>query len=201
MSNPHRFRKVGKMVEIHEPVAIINPALISVSNFVRLSEFVYISAGLGTHVGNFVHIANHASISGGGVCILEDFVGVCAGVRIITGSDDVAGSGIPTPTIPTELQPKYRSVYRSYVHCRSHVFLASNVIVHPGVTLGEGAVVASGSVVTHDLEPWGIFMGAPARRVKVRPAKKVLALQRQLYEDCEIEPGDCSELEHSLRSL
>ena len=113
MSEFPRFRKIGKMVEIYEPVAIINPALISVLSFVRVSEFVYVSAGLGTHIGNFVHIANHASISGGGVCILEDFVGVCAGVRIITGSDDVAGAGIPTPTIPTDLQPKYRSFYRN----------------------------------------------------------------------------------------
>ena len=198
MSDLYPFKKIGNYVEIYEPVVIINPSLVSLLNYVRISEFVFLSAGLGTHVGNFVHLANHVSISGGGTCILEDFVGVCSGVRIVTGSDDIEGDGIPTPTIPAEIQHKYRSFYRSFVHCKSHVFLGSNVVVHPGVTLGEGAVVASGSVVTHDLDPWGVFMGAPARRVRDRPADKILKLQAELYGECGIEPGDPSDLVRSL---
>jgi len=40
--------------------------------------------------------------------------------------------------------------------------------VNPGVNVGEGAILALGSVATKDLEPFGIYAGVPARKVKER---------------------------------
>ena len=58
--------------------------------------------------------------------------------------------------------------------------LATNVIVHPGITIGEGAVVASNSVVTKNLEPWGVYMGSPAKRMKDRERNKIIDLEEDL---------------------
>lgn len=44
-----------------------------------------------------------------------------------------------------------------------------NVIILKGVTIGEGAVVGAGSVVTHDVSPWTVVAGNPAREVKKLP--------------------------------
>jgi galactoside O-acetyltransferase len=194
MGQERNFNHIGDNVVIHDPVAIINPEAITLNNNIIISEFVFIAAGEGLYLGNFIHLAAHSCISGGGVCVLEDFVGVCAGVKIITGSDDVSGKGIPTPTIPKELQKQYRSVYRSYVHCQKHSFLATNVVVQPGVTIGEGAVVSSGSVVTKDVEPWSVYMGIPARKVKKRPKEKILEMEKTLYRACGVEPADFSDV-------
>jgi acetyltransferase-like isoleucine patch superfamily enzyme len=41
-------------------------------------------------------------------------------------------------------------------------------IILPGVTVGEGAQVGAGAVVTHDVEPYAIVAGNPARKIGER---------------------------------
>lgn len=182
------FKEVGKEVTIYSPVTLIRPERMILKNHIIISEYAYLAAGRGFFVGNFIHIAAHTAVSGGGSCFLDDFVGLCAGVRLITGSEDLMGNGLTGPTIPNE----FRSYYRSFVHCKKHSFLATNVIVHPGVTIGEGAVVGSGSVVTKDVEPWGFYMGTPARRVKDRPKENILCLEERLLDYTRIDRSDFS---------
>lgn len=38
----------------------------------------------------------------------------------------------------------------------------------PGVKIGNGAVVGSGAVVTHDVEPYSVVAGVPAKKIKMR---------------------------------
>ena len=38
----------------------------------------------------------------------------------------------------------------------------------PGVTIGDGAIVGSGAVVTHDVEPYTVVVGVPAKPIKKR---------------------------------
>ena len=38
----------------------------------------------------------------------------------------------------------------------------------PGVTIGTGAVIGSAAVVTHDVAPYTIAVGVPARPIKKR---------------------------------
>jgi galactoside O-acetyltransferase len=172
-----KLRSAGRDVVIHQPVVLIAPERMVVRNHVIISEFAFVAAGQGLFIGNHVHIANHVSIIGGGVCIIDDFVGLCAGSRIITGTDDVFAAGIPSPTVPAA----HRSFYRSYVRCCRHSFIGTNAVIHPGVTIGEGSVVGSGAVVTKDLDPWGLYIGAPARRVRDRPREQVLEAEAAVY--------------------
>lgn len=37
-----------------------------------------------------------------------------------------------------------------------------------GVKIGDGAVVAAGSIVTHDVQPFTIVAGVPAKEIKKR---------------------------------
>jgi len=48
------------------------------------------------------------------------------------------------------------------------VFLGARATILPGITVGEGAVVAAGAVVTHDVEPYTIVGGVPARLIGER---------------------------------
>lgn len=48
------------------------------------------------------------------------------------------------------------------------VWLGHNVTVMPGVTIGSGAAVGSGAVVTHDVEPYAVMAGVPARKLRMR---------------------------------
>lgn len=182
----YSFKTIGENVKIFEPVAIMRPENISIADYVIISEFAYINGGLGTYFGNHIHIAAHTCISGGGYCVMEDFSGISAGVKLITGSAVFDGNGLTSPTVPTN----YQSVKRSFVIIKKHALLFTNVIVHPGITIGEGSIVGSGSIVTKDTEPWSMYMGSPARKVKERDKSRILELEKEIYKEQKLVPAD-----------
>ena len=48
------------------------------------------------------------------------------------------------------------------------VWIGNRVSILEGVTIGDGAVVAAGALVAGDLEPYGIYAGVPARKIRSR---------------------------------
>ncbi len=56
----------------------------------------------------------------------------------------------------------------------AYAWVCARASVAPGVSLGEGAVLGLGSVATRNLDPWTIYAGLPAVRVKdrVRPVRE-----------------------------
>jgi putative colanic acid biosynthesis acetyltransferase WcaF len=50
----------------------------------------------------------------------------------------------------------------------AYSWVCARAAVQPGVNVGEGAVLALGSVASRDLEPWTVYGGIPARRIKSR---------------------------------
>ena len=47
-------------------------------------------------------------------------------------------------------------------------WICARASVSPGVRVGAGAVLGLGSVATDDLEPWTVYSGVPALKVKMR---------------------------------
>lgn len=47
------------------------------------------------------------------------------------------------------------------------VSIGSNATILCGITIGEGAIIGAGSVVTHDVPPWTVVAGNPARKIRV----------------------------------
>lgn len=50
----------------------------------------------------------------------------------------------------------------------AYAWICARACVQMGVTIGEGSVLGLNAVATRDLEPWSVYVGAPARRVKAR---------------------------------
>lgn len=50
----------------------------------------------------------------------------------------------------------------------AYSWICARASVAPGVNVGAGAVLGLGSVATRDLEPWTVYSGAPAVKVKQR---------------------------------
>ncbi len=48
------------------------------------------------------------------------------------------------------------------------VWIGARVIILPGVSIGNGSVIGAGSVVTHDVEPYTVVAGNPARIIRKR---------------------------------
>lgn len=49
-------------------------------------------------------------------------------------------------------------------------WICARASVAPGVSVNEGAVLGLGSVATRDLEPWWVYAGVPATKIKQRKA-------------------------------
>lgn len=54
------------------------------------------------------------------------------------------------------------------------VWIGHNAIIMPGVHIGNGAVIGSGAVVTHDVEPYAVVVGVPARPIKKRFSDEII---------------------------
>jgi putative colanic acid biosynthesis acetyltransferase WcaF len=49
-----------------------------------------------------------------------------------------------------------------------YTWVCARASVGPGVSMGEGSVLGLGSVATRDLDPWSVYAGVPAVKVKDR---------------------------------
>ena len=78
-------------------------------------------------------------------------------------------------------------------------WLGINAVVMPGVKVGKGAVVGANAVVVHDVEPYTVVGGVPARTIKKRLS--FVPPRRITYADPSARPYFYSGFELSQKSL
>lgn len=54
------------------------------------------------------------------------------------------------------------------------VWIGEGVFIKAGITVGNGAVIGMGSVVTHDVPPYAVVAGNPAKIIKMRFSKEII---------------------------
>ena len=173
--NIHNLSKYGKHVKIFDQAVIINPDNLEIGDNSHIDDFVFLNSGKKTIIGRNVHISAFTSIIGGGEFIMEDFSGLSAGCRIITGSDDFSGTSLTNLTVPKQ----YRNITVGKVIIGKHAILGSNVVVMPNVTIGEGCIVSAGAVVNKNLEPWSIYVGYNPKKIGSRDKEEILKLEKE----------------------
>jgi acetyltransferase-like isoleucine patch superfamily enzyme len=169
------FKKQGIDLYVDKTSRINHPKEIEVGNHVAIDIGVYISTA--ASIGDYVHIAPYTCIIGGkdSRLIMEDFSGISAGSKVLCGSDDFT-QGLMNPQVPAE----YRSPKITTVTFERFTCVGVNSVVMPGVTLREGSVVGANSVLTKDTEPWTIYVGSPAKPLKIRDKEVILNYAKKL---------------------
>jgi len=106
-------------------------------------------------VGDGAILYSQGRIALGRDCVISQGAHLCAGTH------DYHDPAFPLITKPIVVE--------------DHVWVAAEAFIHPGVTLAEGCVIGARSVVTKDTEPWTVYSGFPAK--KIRERRRILAGQ------------------------
>lgn len=172
-----QLKKCGKDVFISSRAEIRRPQLVTVGDHVAIDSGVYITTQ--AEIGDYTHLSPYITVIGGAKSklIVEDFVTIAAGTRIIAGSDKFLGDGFTSVTVPDEYRD---TVEFSTIRLKKFSGIGTNVVIMPGVTIAEGSVIGACSLVTKDTEPWTIYMGIPAKAVKKRNKEKMLDSAKKL---------------------
>lgn len=172
------LKSCGQDVLISDNVMWKRPSLADVGSHVAVDDFTVITTAV--DMRDYIHIHCHISIIGGADAkfVIGNFCTISAGARVIVRGDEFRGAGLVGPIIPDE----YRDNLIGQLSIMgSFSALGTNAILMPKVSLAMGVVVGANSLVTKTIEePWGIYYGTPAKRVKDRPKEKMLAFAREL---------------------
>lgn len=153
---------IAEEVMIHETACVDLPCVIGART--KIWHFTHIVAGarigadciLGQNVfvaghvviGNGVKIQNNVSLYDG--CILEDNV-FCGPSAVFTN--------IRHPRSAIVRKGEYQ-----HTHVERGATIGANATIICGVRIGQHALIGAGAVVTHDVPPFALMVGSPARR-------------------------------------
>ena len=148
----NRRMSMIKNSQIHKKAAVGNGAQIVNSRIDRFS-YVYESKILNADVGAFCSIASNVVVGGG------------AHPTDWASSSPVfykGGNVLRTNFSDNEFKEFKRTTIGN------DVWIGSNVLIKGGVHIGDGVIIGMGSVVTHDVPPYEIWAGNPARCIRKR---------------------------------
>lgn len=94
---------------------------------------------------------------------------ICIGNNLLTGTNILITDNSHGHNSCSEMDiaPRDRDIVSmGDIKIGNNVWLGNNVCIMPGVTIGDGAVIGANSVVTHDITPYSIAVGIPARIIK-----------------------------------
>ncbi len=132
-------------------------------------------------VGNDCWIGHDVFLSAGrdGEICIEDNVSLNTGCHLVAicgihiGAHTAVGEYVSIRDqnhvfSDPEASIKEQGFSGSRIDIGRNVWIGRGVMVCPGVTIGDGAVVGANSVVTHDIEPYAVVAGCPARLLRMR---------------------------------
>ena len=167
------FKHLGNNVKISDKVSIYTPEKISIGDNCRIDDFCVLSGSI--TLGRNIHISLSCNVSGGQTGIeMADFSTLSYSVNVFTQSDDYSGQSMTNPTVPNE----FTNVFHSPVRIGKHVVVGAGSMVFPGVEISDGCSIGAMTLVSKSTDPWGIYVGIPARRIKDR-SSELLELEAQ----------------------
>lgn len=165
------FKFLGKNVKISDKASVYNTDQISIGDNSRIDDFCVVSGNV--TIGKYCHITPMCLLAGGIKGIeIGDFCTLAYGVKMFSQSDDYSGESMVNSLVPKE----YKKEVFAKVLLKRQTIIGSGSIVLPGVTLEEGCSIGAMSLVNKSTQPWGIYFGIPAKRIRERK-KDLLELE------------------------
>ncbi|MFN5168685.1 MAG: CatB-related O-acetyltransferase, partial [Cyclobacteriaceae bacterium] len=154
--NPHNETKVGERLF---PMDVVK---VGKGTYGTLTiQSLYITEKERLEIGNYVSIAPGVTF----------FLGVNHQTKTVT-------------TFPFYSKLVGRSpidaISKGPVAVEDEVWLGTGAMIFSGVTIGKGAIVGAGAVVTHDVPPYAVVAGNPARLVRLRFSEDIIEILKPI---------------------
>jgi len=167
------FKYIGENVKISDRASIYDAGQIEIGNNSRIDDFCIVSGRV--VIGAYCHITPMCLVAGGSPGIFfSDFCTLAYGVKIFSQSDDYSGETLTNSLIPKH----FKKEIMKPVFLGRQVIIGAGSMVFPGVNIAEGCSVGAMTLVNKNTEPWGIYVGNPAKRIRERK-KNLLELEKQ----------------------
>lgn len=151
---------------VHETAKVKNSTL---GEWTELAEGVYFH---NSTLGDYSYVMQHSQIMGAEI---GKFCSIASFVRLNPGNHPLWRPTSHHMTYRAEAYGLGKNDQEFFEWRESHpvklghdVWLGHNVTVLAGVTIGNGAAVGAGAVVTHDVAPYTVVVGVPAKPLKMR---------------------------------
>ena len=153
----------GEGVRLYPLCKMIRARNAELDNNCQLMDFVFIDAGNSLKIGKYSTLTWYCLIEGGANTYIGDRVFLGPGSKILTSTYKLNGY-YSIEHIPEEC----RGTDYGDITITDDAYIGANCTILPGVTIGEGAVVGANALVNKDLEPWGIYVGSPCKKIGER---------------------------------
>ena len=158
-----KLKYCGKDVRIYPLAKICKPEVVELADNCQIFDFAFIYGGGFAKIGKYSTITWHVLIEGFGETIIGDRVLIGPGTKILTSVNEHNGL-----RMVDHLPEGQAKIITGRTTIGDDVSIGAGCVVLTKVTIGEGAVVGAHSLVAKDLDPWGIYVGSPCRKIGER---------------------------------
>jgi acetyltransferase-like isoleucine patch superfamily enzyme len=160
-----RLYSLGSRTVLSNSLAVSNPRAVAIGSHVTIAKH-FIFADLSPNRGEVPKI-----VIGDGCTILHRFqCNAAQSVRI--GQNVLIASNVLITDSDHVVEPKGIPVTRNQklitrpVYVEDNCWIGQNAVILKGVTIGHDSIVGANSTVTHDVPPYSVVAGSPAKIIK-----------------------------------
>ncbi len=160
----------GEGVVLYPLCKMIRACNAELDNYCRILDNTFIDAGKSLKIGKHSMITWFVLIEGGANTKIGDRVFIGPGTKVLTSTYEIEGY------FSAEFIPEgCRATKYGDITIEDDAYIGAECVLMPGVTIGEGAVAGANCLVNKDLEPWGIYVGSPCRKIgeRKKPPKEM----------------------------
>lgn len=167
-----RLANIGKNSQIGQNFSIINPDGISIGdNFSGGCDIALWSWNAVNIKGDDCKLIIKNNVSITDRCIISAANRIEIGNGCLLGrdtfiTDNSHGENISINEL--NISPHERNIFsKGTVIIGDNVWTGKNVCIMPNVKIGNGAIIGANSVVTHNIPPYSVAVGSPAKVIKI----------------------------------
>jgi dTDP-4-amino-4,6-dideoxy-D-glucose acyltransferase len=162
------LKSVGSGVRIMPLAKICLPHMVELGDDCRVCDFVFIWGGTGVKIGKNCDIQPHVTVWGGGSLEVGDRVSPGLSSVLLTAVYSHSAGLKMVDGLPED---EAKALYGKLT-IGTDAYIGASCTLMPNITIGEGAILGAASFVNKDCEPWGIYVGSPAKKIGTRPRTK-----------------------------